>query len=279
MIIVKLQGGLGNQLFQVAFARELKSRGREVYLDDALYRRKQIHDGFTLARHADVGIPLAGAEPFARLGLSRNWTLHEALRKATRYARKVILEDQDKPVMPAALDADDVYCDGYWQDERYFPSVHAAVRAMLDAVALDADNAASRDDIRRGDAVSVHVRRGDYVNLPLFAGCCDEAYYARALDRFHGARFFVFSDDIAWCRAHLRAPGARYIDHNPGDRSVFDLLLMAACTHHVIANSSFSWWGAWQDANPGKIVIAPARWYNDPVREAVVELPEGWIRV
>ncbi len=280
--IVKLQGGLGNQLFQIAFARELAARGRQVVLDARIYSRKRIHNGFSLAEHMEVPFPVATGDDFRATRLARSWTWHEVRRRFGGYRRRVVIEDQTRFEAAHLEHAYDFY-DGYWQDERYFPSVSDEVRASLAAIQLDDANARVREAIERGPSVSVHVRRGDYAQWPIFAPLCESDYYQRALlhvrERVPGVRAYVFSDDLAWCRANLDAGDATFVDHNTGARSIYDLLLMAMCGHNVVANSTFSWWGAWINPRPDRIVVAPSRWFTDQAREAAIRLPEQWERL
>lgn len=281
MIIVKIQGGLGNQLFQFAFAHEMARRDADVYLDDRLYTRKQVHAGFQLREHVQLPFPIASRQELDRLKLASNWQVHRFLWQFhPSYRRRVVLEDQTR-FSPDYLEHRDVFYDGYWQDERYFRNARDDVRRAIAATALDDQNHALREQIRGVEAVSVHVRRGDYLKVPNFAGICDLAYYERALayvrERVPHAEFFVFSDDPTWCRENLSLPDATYVDHNTGSRAMYDLLLMAACKHNIIANSTFSWWGAWLDDRDEKVVVAPTRWFNQPDREMI--LPAAWKRL
>jgi len=115
-----------------------------------------------------------------------------------------------------------------------------------------------------GNVVSVHVRRGDYLGDPVLEGICDEGYYQRALDymeqQIRSPRFVFFSNDILWCRSRFGMRNALFVDWNTGLNSFRDMQLMSLCEHHIIANSSFSWWGAWLNNQPDKIVISPDRW-------------------
>ena len=281
VVVVKLQGGLGNQLFQTAFAHQLAARGDEVVLDARIYARRHIHAGFVLGAYVELPFAIATDADLRRLGLARSWTWHELRRRFGGYRRRVVVEDQTR-FDPAYLEHRYDFYDGYWQDERYFPAAGAAMRDLLAGIRLDDANARLRDAIVRGPSISLHVRRGDYVQYPVFAPLCEHGYYQRALDhlraRVANARLYVFSDDLAWCRANLDGD-ATYVEHNAGARSIYDLLLMSLCSHHVVANSTFSWWGAWLDGRPSRTVVAPARWFTDDARESALALPADWQRV
>jgi hypothetical protein len=174
---------------------------------------------------------------------------------------------------------------GYWQSEKYFADYEEAIRADFEFhQPLDERNAALADELATGTAVAVHVRRGDYVTDPVarsFVGTLPTDYYTAAAERVRGhapdARFYVFSDDPEWCRSHLQLGGpTTIVDHNQ-DRGHVDLRLMTICRHHVIANSTFSWWGAWLARPEGQVVVAPKRWAVDSDAGDVV--PDRWCRL
>ena len=175
------------------------------------------------------------------------------------------------------------YLVGYWQSERYFASVADLVRQELTYQrAPDAANARWLARIRAANAVCVHVRRGDYLLPAHFRhhGLCSAEYYRRAVglmrERFADPQFFVFSDDWSWCRKHLADDDMVIVDANKPDAGQEELRLMAACRHHVIANSSLSWWGAWLAATADQIVVAPTPWFTH--RPATPDLfPAGWV--
>jgi hypothetical protein len=175
------------------------------------------------------------------------------------------------------------YLVGCWQSERYFEQSADAIRTELTLKqGLAGPNARLANVIQKRESVAVHVRRGDYLTIPAMASdvVCDLNYYrrawSRARDLIPNAEYFVFSDDIAWCKQSLDFLGsATFVDHNTPEERHEDLRLMSQCKHAIIANSSFSWWGAWLSNNPNKVVIAPARC-------AVADpnfLPQSWQQV
>ncbi|MHC1697482.1 MAG: alpha-1,2-fucosyltransferase [Geobacteraceae bacterium] len=177
--------------------------------------------------------------------------------------------------------------DGYWQSEKYF----AAIRALLKneftlRVPLDGDDLQLAEKIRTCNAVSLHVRRGDYLTNPQAAkhhGTCDRDYYDQAVSfikqKIPAARLFIFSDDPQWSEANMSYDlPTTIVSKTDGTTEGRDLTLMSSCRHHIIANSSFSWWGAWLGDNPEKLVIAPMHWFNDPARSTGDLIPEGWLR-
>ncbi|MFN4003543.1 MAG: alpha-1,2-fucosyltransferase [Hylemonella sp.] len=288
MIVVRLCGGLGNQLFQYAAGRRLAQvRRSELVLDLGWYRHTPASNtprAYELARYPIQARPAQGSERFwcalhqgrilRRLPLPRRWR-HVRERGYDFDARILDLPDG-------------VYLDGYWQSHRYFADIADTLRRELEPVEAmgDADRevAAHMQDVP--NAVCLHVRRGDYVSNPQaarFHGVCGLDYYERAvgylMERLLQPHFFVFSDDMPWVRAQLRiAAPVRYVDHNGPQAAFQDLRLMSRCRHHVVANSSFSWWAAWLAAQPAQQVIAPRAWFADG-RATPDLIPPEWVRL
>jgi hypothetical protein len=175
------------------------------------------------------------------------------------------------------------YLDGYWQSERYFSDVRGLIgRQLTLPYAPNAANASWLTRIAGANSICVHVRRGDYLMTDHLAqhGICAASYYERAMRTIAGSvenpQFFVFSDDLAWSREHILGPNVAFVDANPADAAHDELRLMAACRHHIIANSSLSWWGAWLARNDGQIVIAPDPWFS--ARKQTPDLfPRTWL--
>jgi hypothetical protein len=287
MILVRMSGGLGNQMFQYAAGRALSRRtGLPLGLDLRHYDRAREH-GYALGAFALANVPVDPSRlppsPRGRPIASFIWRL---MRRSPRLYRESHLGFD--PVIAGI--SGPAWIDGYFQTERYFAAHADTIRADLTPKAPpDAENARWLAEIQgEPRAVSLHVRRGDYVRNARFAerhGTCTPAYYDRALA--HVAQrmgvtpvVYAFSDDPDWVRDNLRLPAEiRIPGHNDASRNVEDLRLMSACRHHVIANSSFSWWGAWLNPSPGKIVVAPARWFADPGTVNPDIWAEGWARI
>lgn len=183
-----------------------------------------------------------------------------------------------------------LYLNGYWQSERYFEEVADIIRReFVLKTPLDLSNAAIADHIQvtGSNAVSLHIRRGDYVSNPHTAqyhGVCSIDYYQDAVryiaERVSAPHFYVFSDDHAWAKENLKLDYAvTQVDINGADRGVYDMALMKACRHHIIANSSFSWWGAWLNPYPDKIVVAPQRWFSGASHDTSDLIPNSWVRL
>jgi hypothetical protein len=179
-----------------------------------------------------------------------------------------------------------VHIEGFWQNERYFKHLANELRNELfvPRAPVEGLNAELLERVRAGNCASIHVRRGDYVSNAesnRFHGVCSPEYYLKAADRLvreQGVEhFFLFSDEPEWVTAKLPLPYPHTIvSHNRGRDSHWDLHLMRHCTHHIRANSSFSWWGAWLDSNASKVVIAPGQWFQGNATPASEILPPEW---
>jgi len=275
-LVVRLNGGLGNQLFQFALGRTLMSMGHTVRYDLSFFEQSP---GLHVQRPYELGVFNAKIERAStadiRLAKHEGSILCAALAAIhPRLApERPVKELADFTFDPAILRIDhDAYLDGYWQTEKYFTSIADELRQVLTfRKAAEGPNAEVAQRIMRTLAVSIHVRRGDYVSHPAAKAhfvTCEPAYYSAAIERIvqriPEAHFFLFADDIGWARENIRTgPPLEFIEHNTAASSFEDMRLMALCRHHIIANSSFSWWGAWLDQHPDKLVIAPRRWLRD----------------
>lgn len=273
MIAVLLQGGLGNQMFQYAAGRTLAARrGVPLVLSRAALSspaRGETPRPYELNRFR-IEARLAHASEEREIAIACH------LGGVTRWlGRWKVRRERSPRYDPAVLDsADGTLLRGYWQSEKYFSDCAERIGRELElAQPLPAAHAALRERMRETASVSLHVRRGDYVTsrtAAAFHGELPMDYYQRAIDRIRDVvaapSFFIFSDDPAWCREHLDIPGCEVFHVSAELRSdgAQDLALMRGCRHHIIANSSFSWWGAWL-AGVGQPehgqVIAPRQWF------------------
>lgn len=179
----------------------------------------------------------------------------------------------------------DVYLQGYWQSYKYFEGIEDVIRKDFSLKAPFSEKGlALKREIESHNALCINVRRGDFVTSD-FHGTVESAYYDTALEKMkalqHIDKVYVFSDDIEWCREHLRFDlPAAYVGHEyKGKKFEEYLYLMAACKHFIIPNSSFAWWGAWLGTNPDKVVIVPERWFLDSSINTEDLIPSEWIRV
>lgn len=272
MKIVKIQGGLGNQMFQYAFALALAASGRdEVFLDPSCLEGDSVHNGFELSRLFAPALPLASIEDVRRLSDSPTSIIGRVKRKY--FSKRTHFIDRKFGYQPEVFEfPGDTYFEGYWQSEKFFKPIEGEIRNRLAfARALDDRNEELLASLPRPVA-SVHVRRGDYLKYPNLDICTPE-YYERAageMAREPGMKsLLVFSDDAEYCRERIRLGGApvTIVDWNTGSESWQDMAMMARCDRHIIANSSFSWWGAWLGAAKDKAVVAPSIWNRRQVRD------------
>jgi len=281
MIIVQLQGGLGNQMFQYAAGRRLaKLRDTKLMLDTSWYDRAKQDDGVG-KRVYELG-PMAISEHL--------WRPTVAAKAQLKLHHGPIFNDEDNSyVYHTAFDQLPNYTRlfGYFQNEKYFRDIRDVImREFTLKQSATGRNAKLLAAIEADDSsVSLHVRRGDYVTSAAHSahhGAKGPDYYAAATKRLatkvKNPTYYVFSDDIAWCRQHIKLDDKTvFVDGN--DYGGEDMRLMRACRHNIIANSSFSWWGAWLNPNPDKIVIAPRQWLQTRDVDTSDIVPSDWIKL
>jgi len=274
LIVARLTGGLGNQLFQYAAACGIAHEsGGRVALDVSAFRNGEETRAFALGRF-DLGAPLLAGSAFDadfRTALIPAQAGEAALALPVQRENQYEFEPATKALGGSA------YLYGFWQSWRYFAALRDRLRQLLASVP-------SHPEISPSDeSVAIHVRRGDYLDdgVRRAFGACEPGYYAAAMaylrTRLASPRFFLFSDDPLWCAAQFAAPDVTIMSRSGGD-AVDDLASMACCRHHVIANSSLSWWGAWLGEGAQSIVIAPIPWYNQSPQVGDL-LPDHWIRL
>ncbi len=288
MIVVRLFGGLGNQLFQYAAGRRLAhTHGAELVLDLAWYEHTpSTNTGreFELFHYPITARTTFGAEAFwCKLHSNRLLRRMPFIPRRWRSFREKGF-DFDNLVLGLP---DGTYLDGYWQSYRYFEDVADLIRVeFMPTQPPGCKDKDMQEIIVNTESVSLHVRRGDYVTQKAAAfvhGACSLDYYRVALTKLASlvrhSHLFIFSDDVEWARKNIKSPGPiTFVDHNGPKEAFQDLRLMAQCKHHVIANSSFSWWGAWLNPRRQKIVIAPEVWFAN-CRPTPTLVPSTWIRL
>jgi hypothetical protein len=290
MIYTKLIGGLGNQMFQYAVGRHLaKKHGTSLILDASGYENQTAGDTpreYELGSFKHLGT-VAGAEELRKIRIATNPSAIDKM--LIRKSGLNVIREEGFPFQPAVLDApDDSYLIGYWQTEKYFADIREELlKDFTLANEPDEANRKTAEAIASCVAVSLHVRRGDYVtneNAAKFHGMTTLDYYREAIatmaEKVKKPHFFVFSDDPEWCQKNLKSDHPMtYVTNNAGDKGYEDMRLMRQCQHHIIANSSFSWWGAWLNPSRGKVVIAPGHWFNDTSVDTKDIYAQGWIKI
>lgn len=287
MIAFYCQGGLGNQLFQYATARRLAMRHQEeLVLDPHWFEHPREGETVRPLELMKYGIQLriATAQEQRRWRpLRHRWApyLGSLLPLLTIRERGVAYNQSVEAAPP------DSYLFGFWQSEKYFKDIREDLLRELQPIAPpSARDVVVIDQMRECTAIGVHVRRGDYVTLnsaAAYHGVCSLDYYQRAIthvaSRVDNPGLFIFSDDPDWTRENLRTPHrTHYIAHNAPQDAFQDVRLMSHCRHHVIANSSFSWWGAWLADAQNQIVVAPEKWFQAD-RPTPDLLPSHWTRL
>jgi len=292
MIIVKLMGGMGNQMFQYAAGRKLAERHRTVLKLDLGFLLDRTPKENFVYRDYDLDVFNINAE-FAQpyeISLFRSSMANSLPRLLRKFVhnKKHIKEHRDHHFNRKALNApDNVYLDGYWQSEKYFADIEHIIRKEFE-FELDSKCDAMAEKLRSVNAICVNVRRGDFVNNPIashFHGVCTLDYYHQCekiiADKVSNPHYFIFSDDIEWCMENLTFKHEfTFVTHDfAGKKYEHYLHLMTMCNHYVIPNSSFAWWAAWLNPNKDKIVIAPKKWFHDKLINTKDLVPESWIRV
>jgi hypothetical protein len=290
MVISQIMGGLGNQMFQFAAGRALAAWHNTGHkLDIAAYGNTATHQGFELGKvfHANIDTAtrcdLKAVLGWQASAILRRWLARRQLAPLRSPAFVVEPYFNYRDLRPVS--GVNSYLSGYWQSEKYFSTLASDIRQQFRFKPMpSAENQAWLDVISRTNAVSLHVRRGDFVSSKknlAYHGVCSPAYYSAAIrhvvERVAKPTFFVFSDDLAWAQSNIPiAADCHYVGHNTGTASFNDMRLMSRCQHHIIANSSFSWWGAWLNDNPQKTVVAPARWFAHTANTHDL-LPLDWV--
>lgn len=300
MIIVELEAGFGNQMFQYAAARALAERCHtELKLSLAYFSRP--HGAAWTPRKYGLGVfPEITEAILAEEELTPFLSNALSARIKRKLIQKLHLPASDRmyrhkgagytgmpPVFPSACR---VYLRGFWQSERYFSDCTDLIRRQF--TFSEPDDSRNREMLellrKTRTAVSVHIRRGDYVSNAGTAlkhgGICPADYYERAIEIFSREEkdplFVFFSDEPEWVRKNIPRPArAFYVDWNGGENFFRDMQLMTECSHHIIANSSFSWWGAYLGRNPRKKVIAPSGWFSNGKSSDYGIVPDSWQRI
>lgn len=295
MLYIKIHYGLGNQMFQYALGRRLSLEKQvNLKLDISYYSNNNNVVDSNLTRYYQLNIFNIQEDIATDIELSKFTASSFYKRQLNKVVNNLlpvryhgIIREEDDVYDPRVFNcADNTYLFGYWQDERYFKSIETIIRQEFTfKFSPDPLNIDFINKIKNEESVNIHVRRTDYITdieHNKKVGSCDLEYYKSAVDfileKVHNPHFFIFSDDPEWTKNNLNIrANVTYITHNSIEKGYEDLRLMINCKHHIIANSSFSWWAAWLADYPDKIVIAPRIWQiiNNEKRK----LPDKWIRL
>ncbi len=299
MIIVKLMGGLGNQMFQYAVGKALAVKWNvPLKLDVSFLNDKSFKENFT-HRDYELAVFNVTSEIASEQEIKQSkGVVYLNFSFIEKIYRKFFILLGYKPYLyqEQSFNYDTsflkkiypLYLEGYWQSEKYFHSIryHLLKEFMLKNT-LNEENQKIKSQILGCNAISIHIRRGDYTqnNNQNTHGLCDIDYYESAMHTMEEKNrkqpsYFVFSDDIDWAKQNIQTKyPISFINHNKAQQSYIDMYLMSLCQHNIIANSSFSWWGAWLNQNPSKIVIAPEKWFANNERNYSDVIPKQWIKL
>ena len=258
MKIVIFKGGIGNQLFQYCLIDYLSKKGYKVYYRDETFG----HNGLEIHKYFDVKLK--------RLPRWLDYIYRKVREKyPSTFNRLSTIDD--------VYDESKIRFDGYWQDKDYMsPELDITFKDLP----LNERNKDILESIKSTNSVSIHVRRGDYLKYPeRYGGICTANYYAKALniikEKVANPFFYIFSDDIEWCRENMKISDAEYIDWNKGNDSIYDMFLMSKCKANIIANSTFSYWGAMIANND--IVAYPKKWFANGIPRRI--FLDKWIGI
>lgn len=284
MRIVILKSGLGNQMFQYAFSKNLKD---EILYDKSFYKKCNQHNGLELEKVFKIDLSSKNIE-YPQVILFKI-KIMKLLKKILKKMKKLKIYKIDDTIFSEEIMKDKseiVIYDGYWQSEKYFKNIEKEIKKEFTFPKLDIKNQNIGIQMKKKESVSIHVRRGDYLENKILGGLITKEYYQKSIEYIEkiisNPKYYIFSDDIEWCKKELKLEGrdVTFINHNKGAESYKDMQLMSLCKHNIIPNSSFSWWGAWLNKNPNKIVIAPKRWFTKESGFRYKDIvPESWIKI
>jgi len=297
MIVVRLLGGLGNQMFQYALGRTLSLQNKDILKVDTTILEDHRPGVHAVNRNYDLDVFTLELPKSTH---SEIWKFHShnfplPYKIASRLYNLIMgpttVNEPHFHFAPAILSrTGTMYLNGLWQSYKYFQSVEAEIRrdfTFRQPLTGEALEIAAM--IQRSQAVCLNVRRTDYItdkatsSVVTFTGL---KYYRDAVDLIESQHkklhYFIFSDDMEWCKNNFNFLGddITFVDHTyAGPKFSFYLQLMSMCKHFIIPNSTFAWWAAWLNEDTGKIVVTPKKWMNDPSVETGDLIPDNWIRI
>lgn len=286
MVIVKILGGLGNQLFQYALYRNLQEMGKEVYLDISVLDTDEYRKKNNITLFPKINIKQTDKETCKRLSDSSNQIISRIRRKIFGKRSTYFSEDYNLHFQEEVLSKDNIYLVGCWQSELYFYQIR---EKLLEELIFPKDIGSENEKLLldMGDkSASIHIRRGDYLQgraKQLYGGICTDKYYDNAVsylrNKYGNIHFYIFTNDVDWARQKYKDKDMTIVDWNQGSNDYLDMYLMTKCHYNIIANSSFSWWGAWLNNHQDKEVISPQIWFNPQYHEAPHIICKDWTKI
>jgi Glycosyl transferase family 11 len=285
LIITRLQGGLGNQLFQYAAARALATRLDKPFKLEIITTLQKDKKRDIALYDLQANFELAEKKELKEFIFFPSLYRHKPAF-FSRFGKNVYREQHfhfDKKIFQLT---DPVYLDGFWQSPLYFRGIESILKQDFTVKDELVKNVTARGKELAGkDSIAIHIRRGDLLNPKAMAyhGVLDKTYYEKAIrllaQKVSSASFHVFSDDIGWAKQNLVLPAGTEFVSSITKSAIEDFYLMTKCRHNIIANSSFSWWPAWLNDNPRKIIVAPKNWFADNRINTDDLIPPEWIRI
>jgi hypothetical protein len=289
MIISRLIGGLGNQLFQYAFGRYLAHINHtNLKLDITGFETYKLHyyslSNFNIIEEFATPEDINKIKPLTGSLIQKASYHVKRILGSNRFVEEKGLEFS-KEVMECHNNS---YLQGYWQSEKYFKPIEKIIREeFIIRTTPSGKDKEIADQINGTMSVSLHVRRADYITNPetnKIYGSIGLEYYNKSLEflsaRVTNPHLFIFSDDFDWVKKFLDTDyPVTYVDHNDHRKNYEDLRLMSLCKHNIIPNSTFSWWGAWLNQHPDKLVIAPEKWFITSKFDSRDIIPDEWIKL
>ena len=290
MIIIRVMGGLGNQMQQYALYEKFKSLGKEVKLDISWFedeeQQKQVLAPRKLELRMFDGLQFEYCTAQEKKLIAGDSSVFSRIRRKLTPGLRFV---ESGMYHPEIFEKKNCYLEGYWACEKYYQNILETLRNKIKfPKSQNVSNISIVSKMMSENSVSIHIRRGDYldpVNAAMFGGICTEKYY-RAAERYirdhvESPHFYLFSDDADYLREHYTGDEYTIVDWNTGDDSFYDMELMSCCKHNICANSTFSFWGARLNKNEGKIMIRPAKHKNSQIikTEEMQDLWKNWILV
>lgn len=266
--------GLGNQMFQYALYMTMRAKGRNPTINTGIISRNIVHNGFELCEDFEI-------EKKNLNIIDGGWFGGGLTIFASRHIGILCYSEARGGVDPNVFSTHKQLIKGYWQDERYFIEIENDVRKAFTFKNIDKENLTLGNRMSKEDSVALHIRRGDYLKYPQLQ-ICKPSYYKRAIamikEKVNNPVFYIFSDDLKWSEKFIKEQDVDYymVTLNRGRDSYKDMYLMTRCRHNILANSSFSWWGAWLGVQEGKIVICPDEWKKGSAKHPC---PSRWLRI
>jgi hypothetical protein len=284
MIIIGLFGGQGNQMFQFSLYLILKKQKKAIILKNSvaqsmkILNRSTIFEAYVLDKDYNLNIN--------KYDLRIRALFEKIIIKSFTLFNRRYIELDPSVFDNNIFNLNNYYIEGYWQSEKYFCNYRNEILSAFKLrKELDKKNQTYEKLILKAEiSISIHFRFGDYtneMNKAIYGDICNEEYYQNAIDYFNknfsNPTFFIFSNEHELITKKFDIKNYFIINSNGEDKGYFDMYLMSICNHNIIANSSFSWWGAWLNLNPDKVVIAPLKWTNNENRQDIC--PKEWIRI